>query len=157
MTSAYGMGPYNRYSAETQRLKSAPAIPGSSRVRVQLGTHAGRTIRPERCASNPCNVTRSSTCQSALTRENQPLRLLDRGPGGVEVGGEERVLAPREEDVGIVGAAVGVEAVQGGRRRGEIARHDRAVRQPGAQPLRIRGTGPAECFPVGRPSGHRSR
>jgi hypothetical protein len=74
--------------------------------------------------------------------------------GGVEVGGEVGVLAPRQEDVGVVGAAVGVQAVQGRRRGGQVARHEGAVRQPGAQPPDLRRFGPGERVPVGRP-GHR--
>jgi hypothetical protein len=69
--------------------------------------------------------------------------------GGVEVRGEVGVLAPGQEDVG-VGTAVGVEAVQGRRRGGQVARYDGAVRKPGAQPLDRRRLGLAERFPVGR-------
>jgi hypothetical protein len=117
---------------------------------VQLGSHLGepliRTMREQ-----PPQRDEIEHLPIALTREDQPLRLLRRDPGRVEVGGEERVLAPGQEDVGVVGAAVGVESVQGGCCRGEVAGHDRAVRQPGAQPPRIGGTGSAERFPVGRP------
>ncbi len=90
----------------------------------------------------------------ALTREDQPLRLLGGRAGQIEVGGEERVLAAREEDVGVVEPAVGRETVERGRRRLEVARHHRAAREPDPQRARRVRLGAVEGFAVRR-HGHR--
>ena len=147
-------GPVQQVLGRAQvAVEDSPGHPRILPGPVQLGSHLDepliRTVREQAAQRDEIEHL-----PIALTREDQPLRLLRRDPGGVEVGGEERVLAPGQEDVGVVGAAVGAESVQSGRGRGEVARHDRAVRQPGPQPPRIRGAGPAQRFPVGRP-GHR--
>jgi hypothetical protein len=41
----------------------------------------------------------------ADTREDEPLGRIGRVPGRVEIGGEERVLAPGQPDVGVAGAS----------------------------------------------------
>jgi hypothetical protein len=63
------------------------------------------------------------------------------------------ITAPedRARNFGVVGAAIGGEVSQGRLRREQVARHDRAVRQPGLEPPALGGPGTAERLPVGRP------
>ena len=93
----------------------ALAISGFSRVRPQLEPHA---VEPAARPVGQQALQRDEVehLPVPLARQHQPLRLLGRRLGRVEVGGEEGVLAPGQQDVGVVGAAVGLEARRGRRR-----------------------------------------
>ena len=63
----------------------------------------------------------------AIARQDASTRFVGDGSGGVEVGGEVRQVAFGEEDLAVVTSAVGLDAVEGGRRRLQVASHHREV------------------------------
>ncbi len=92
---------------------------------------------PRWWAMRPSSDTRSSTCHVWSPPEHAAPSLVGDGDRTVEVGAEEGGVALGEEDLAVVGAAVERHPVEGGVGGLDVAGHDRATRQPGAQPAAV--------------------
>ena len=137
----------------------ALAISGLSRVRRSSSRMRSNQL-PERCASRPCSADQVEHLPVALAGEHEALRLLGGGLRRVEVGDEEGVVAPRQQDVGVVVAAVGLEPVErGGRRLAGRPTSPRVRASRARSRGAALGVGALERLAVGRrrPSGRRWR
>ena len=114
---------------------------------AQLGAHAVEPLAAV-VGEEPLQRHQVEHLPAALAAEDPPLRLLADGPGGVEVGGEVGDVGLGEQDLGVM-LAVPSDAVEGGRRGGDVAGHDRGARQAGAELRLGRGRCAVEGVAIG--------